>query len=163
MFGLIQFFRSNEPSPLPTLSIIGDDTTIHGDTITGSGDLRIEGTIRADVERDGRVVVAKDGAVYGTVQAQSILVAGTARGELLADDTLVLSASSNVRARLQADSLNIESGSDFKGEVYDTSEAASHSPPSGDHDSTEPIPPPFIDEEAHQIFPLDETAEETGT
>ncbi len=161
MFGLIQLFRSESSSPLPALSIIGDDTTIHGDTITGTGDLRIEGTIRADVEREGRVVVAKDGAVYGTVRAESILVAGTARGKLHADGTLVLSASSDVRARLEADSLNIESGANFRGQVHDTSESPSLTPPpSGDHDGSEE-PPPFIDEDAHQVFPLDEALEGT--
>ena len=159
---MFNLFRSNEPSPLPTLSIIGDDTTIHGETITGSGDLRIEGTIRANVERDGRVVVAKDGAVYGTVRAESILVAGTARGELHAEETLVLAASSNVRARLQADALNIESGADFKGEVYDTANPVplAPSPPSGDHDASDEMPPPFIDEGAQEIFPLDEAMNE---
>jgi cytoskeletal protein CcmA (bactofilin family) len=159
---MFNLFRSNEPSALPTLSIIGDDTTIHGDTITGSGDLRIEGTIRANVERDGRVVVAKDGAVYGTVRAESILVAGTARGELNADETLVLAASSNVRARLQADALNIESGADFRGEVRDTDDPTPLAPssPSGDYDAADELPPPFIDETAHQIFPLDEAMNE---
>jgi cytoskeletal protein CcmA (bactofilin family) len=160
MFGLIQLFRSNDPSPLPTLSIIGDDTTIQGDTVTGSGDLRIEGTIRANVERDGRVVVAKDGAVYGTVRAESILVAGTARGELHAEETLVLAASSDVRARLQADALNIESGADFKGEVCDANDSSSLAPTSGDHDASDELPPPFIDEEASQIFPLEEAMDE---
>lgn len=160
MFGLIRLFRSKDPSPLPALSIIGDDTTIRGDTITGSGDLRIEGTIRADVNRDGRVVVAKSGAVYGSVHAESIHVAGTARGELHAEDTLVLSASSDVRARLQADSLNIESGADFKGEVFDRSEHSDLPPTVGDHDASEELPPPFIDEEADQIFPMEKTLNE---
>jgi hypothetical protein len=57
--------------------------------------------------------------VHGTVQAESIHVAGTVRGELHADDTLVLGASSDVEARLQADALTIESGADFKGTVHD--------------------------------------------
>ena len=136
MFGLIRLFRSSDPDPLPALSIIGDDTTIRGDTITGSGDLRIEGTIHADIVREGRVVVAPDGAVHGTVQAQSIHVAGTVRGELHADDTLVLGASSDVEARLQADALTIESGADFKGTVHDGNGPFVPSlerEPSGDH------------------------------
>ena len=122
MFGLIRLFRSDDPDPLPALSIVGDDTTIHGDTIEGTGDLRIEGTIHADIVREGRVVVAPEGAVHGTVQAESIHVAGTVRGELMAEDTLVLGASCDVEARLQADALTIESGAAFKGEVNDGSE-----------------------------------------
>lgn len=124
MLALTKLFDSSDESAESesrpaALSIIGDDTTIDGNTITGTGDLRIEGTIRANITRDGRVVVAPDGAVYGTVEAGSILVAGVARGKLVAEDTLVLSASSEVRAHLQADALTIESGADFKGEVCD--------------------------------------------
>jgi cytoskeletal protein CcmA (bactofilin family) len=133
MFGL-SLFRSADPDPLPALSIIGDDTTIHGDTIEGTGDLRIEGTIHADIVREGRVVVAPDGAVHGTVRAESIHVAGTARGELHAADTLVLGASSDVQARLQADALTIESGADFKGVVHgEADESLGAIFPSGDH------------------------------
>jgi cytoskeletal protein CcmA (bactofilin family) len=135
MFGLIKLFRSSkDDSPLPALSIIGDDTTIRGDTIEGTGDLRIEGTIRADIVRDGRVVIAGDGAVYGTVRAQSIRVHGTVRGELHAEDTLVLGTSSDVQARLQADALTIESGAGFKGVVHDEEDVPSSlTASSGDH------------------------------
>jgi cytoskeletal protein CcmA (bactofilin family) len=148
MFGL---FRSSSPSPLPSLSLIGDETTIAGDRVSGSGDLRIEGTVRADIERDGRVVVAHSGTVEGTVRAQSIRVAGTVRGALHAEDTLVLTASANVRAHLEADALTIESGADFKGEVYD----AAGSTPEGDHS---PPAPPFIDEVALPVLPVNEEA-----
>jgi len=115
MLGLIQLFRST--SPPPPISLIDDATTIIGDTIIGTGDLRIEGTVRADIEREGRVVIAPDGTVHGTIRAQSIRVAGTVRGALYADDTLDLTASADVRAHLAADELTIDSGADFKGNV----------------------------------------------
>jgi hypothetical protein len=85
--------------------------------------------------REGRVVVAPDGAVHGTVQAESIHVAGTARGELHAEEALVLDASADVEARLQADALTIESGAAFKGEVHDGEGVlpSLDPPPSGDH------------------------------
>jgi len=159
MIGLIQLFRSSAPDdPLPALSIIGDDTTIHGDTITGSGDLRIEGTIHADIVREGRVVVAPDGAVHGTVQAESIQVSGTVRGELHAEDTLVLGASSDVEARLQADALTIESGADFRGVVHDEdgSFVPSLEKASGDHrpPTISMTPPPSADARADDAAPV---------
>jgi len=133
MFGLIKLFRSAEPDPLPALSIIGDDTTIRGDPITGTGDLRVEGTIYADVVREGRVTVAPDGAVHGTVRTQSIRVAGTVWGELYAEETLV--TFSEVEAHLQTDALTIESGAAFKGVVHDEAglPPSVTSSPSGDH------------------------------
>ena len=116
MLGLIQLFRS--PPPPPPVSLIDDATTIVGDTITGTGDLRIEGTVQADIEREGRVVISRNGTVHGTIHAQSIRVAGTVRGELHAEDTLDLTAAADVRAHLSADELTIDSGADFKGNVY---------------------------------------------
>jgi cytoskeletal protein CcmA (bactofilin family) len=124
MFGFVRLFRSTARSPLPALSLIGDDTTIRGDVITGTGDLRVEGTVHADVEREGRVVIASGGAVYGTVRAESIQVAGTARGALCATDTLELTGSADVRARLRADALTVAPGADFRGEVCNTNEDA---------------------------------------
>lgn len=119
MFGFAWFSESSDPPPVPTLSLVGDDTTIADDVISGSGDLRIEGTVHADIDREGRVIIAPNGTIHGTVRAQSIHVAGTARGELHAE-TLVLADSSDVRARLQAESLTVEPGADFRGEVYDS-------------------------------------------
>jgi cytoskeletal protein CcmA (bactofilin family) len=135
MLGLIKLFRSSkDDSPPPVLSIIGDDTTIRGDTIEGTGDLRIEDTIRADIVRDGRVVIAGGGALYGTVRARSINVHGTVRGELHAEGTLVVGTSSDVEARLQADALTIESGAGFKGVVHDEDGVPSSlAVSSGDH------------------------------
>lgn len=117
MFGLIHLFRSSSPPPL--VSLIDSETTILGDTIAGTGDLRVEGTVRADIERDGRVVVANGGTVHGSIRAQSIRVAGTVRGKLHADEGLELMDSADVRARLQAASLTIAAGADVRGDICD--------------------------------------------
>ena len=119
MLGLIQLFRS--PPPPPVVSLIDATTTVVGDTIDGAGDLRIEGTVRADIEREGRVVIAPNGTVHGTIRAASIRVAGTVRGVLHAEEDLDLTASADVRAHLSADELTIDSGADFKGNVYNGS------------------------------------------
>jgi len=119
MFGLAWFSGSSRDSTPPPVSLIGEDTTIRGDVISGTGDLRVEGTVRADVERNGRVLVAPGGAIHGSVRAWSIQVAGTIRGALRAEETLILAASADVRARLQASALTIEPGADFRGEVYE--------------------------------------------
>jgi cytoskeletal protein CcmA (bactofilin family) len=132
MFGLAWFSRSSEDSTPPPVSLIGEDTTIRGDVISGTGDLRVEGTVRADVERNGRVLVAPGGAIHGSVRAWSIQVAGTIRGALRAEETLILAASSDVRARLQASALTIEPGADFRGEVYEKTEDP-EAAPVGDH------------------------------
>ncbi|MEF8797315.1 MAG: polymer-forming cytoskeletal protein [Salinivenus sp.] len=143
MPGLAWFSRSTDDSPSP-LSLIGADTTISGDVIiSGAEDLRIEGTIRADVERAGRVLVAPTGTVHGTVQARSIQVAGTVHGALRAERGLLLTAGSTVRGRLQAGNLTIEPGADFRGEVYNEEVAPATAAPVGNQ-----LPSPAAPDEA---------------
>jgi len=132
MFGLAWFSRSSKSSTPPPVSLIGEDTTIRGDVISGTGNLRVEGTVRADIERNGRVLVAPGGTIHGSVRAWSIQVAGTVRGALRAEETLILAAASDVRARLQASALTIEPGADFRGTVYDET-SDPDTPPVGDH------------------------------
>jgi len=132
MFGLAWFSRSSKSSTPPPVSLIGEDTTIRGDVISGTGNLRVEGTVRADIERNGRVLVAPGGTIHGSVRAWSIQVAGTVHGALRAEETLILARSSTVRARLQAPALTIEPGADFQGKVYDET-SNTDSPPVGDH------------------------------
>jgi cytoskeletal protein CcmA (bactofilin family) len=132
MFGLAWFSRSSKNATPPPVSLIGEDTTIRGDVISGTGDLRVEGTIRADIERNGRVLVAPGGTIHGSVRAWSIQVAGTVRGALRAEETLILASASDVRARLQAPALTIEPGADFRGKVYDETNTP-EAPPVGDH------------------------------
>lgn len=133
MFGLSLFGSSEPSSPQPALSIIGGDTTIRGETISGAGDLRIEGTVHADIMRDGDVIIAPEGTVHGTVRAETIHVAGRVRGELHAEEELVLEASADVRARLQARDLTVEPGASFKGTVhYEVSSSSEKGAPSGD-------------------------------
>ncbi len=134
MFGLITFFGSSEPSsPLPALSIIGGDTTIRGQTISGAGDLRIEGTVHADIVREDDVIIAPEGTVHGRVRAETIHVAGLVRGELHAEEELVLEASADVCALLRARDLTVEPGASFKGTVYDEDASSrKEGPSSGD-------------------------------
>jgi cytoskeletal protein CcmA (bactofilin family) len=131
MVGLAWFSRSSKHAAPPPVSLIGKDTTIRGDLISGTGNLRVEGTVRADIERNGRVLVAPGGTIHGSVRAWSIQVAGTVRGALRAEETLILAASSDVRAHLQAPALTIEPGADFRGTVHDATSSPAL-PPGGD-------------------------------
>jgi len=148
MVGLAWFSRSSTHSAPPPVSLIGKDTTIRGDVISGTGNLRVEGTVRADIERNGRVLVAPGGTIYGSVRAWSIQVAGTVRGALRAEETLILAASSTVRARLQAPALTIEPGADFRGTVYDETNATVVPPAGASFPVADPLPAVLDDETA---------------
>lgn len=118
MLGLSQFFPSSEgPTPSRSLSVISESMTFQGTTISGPGDLRIEGSVRADISVEGRIYVAPGAEVYGEVHAQSILVAGYVEGSLDAAEKLVLTDQAVVSATLEMRTLRIDSGAQFEGQV----------------------------------------------
>lgn len=119
MLGLSQFFASPEDRPTgsPALTVISGSMTFRGSTISGTGDLRIEGTVWSDISMDGRIYVAPGAEVYGEVHAQSIMVAGYVEGRLHADGKLVLTPQAVVSASLEMNSLRIDAGARFQGTV----------------------------------------------
>lgn len=119
MLGLSQLFASPEDRPprSASLSVVSKGMTFRGTAISGTGDLRIEGTVRADISVDGRVYVAPGAEVYGEVRAESILVAGYVEGGLHAAEKLVLTSQAAVSATLEMRTLKIDAGARFEGEV----------------------------------------------
>lgn len=137
MLGLSQFFSSaEEPPPGPSLTVIAERTTVQGTAISGGGDLRIEGIVRADISVEGRVYVAPKAEVYGEVRAQTIRVDGFVRGQLCAVDTVTLTPQAEVYATLLADTLRIEEGAQFWGTV----QALDHAPSPSSLSSGDKVP-----------------------
>lgn len=101
-------------------SIISRGANIEGILDLTSVNLSIEGTVHGDISTDGRVVVAEGAEVKGTINAETIRVAGYVEGHVLARETLVLCPTAEVHATLEADVLEIQPGADFTGDVPET-------------------------------------------
>lgn len=144
MLGLSQLFPTPEeqPTSAPTLTVISQGMTFRGTGISGSGDLRIEGAVWADISVEGRLYVAPGAEVYGDVHAQSIMVAGYVEGGLRADEKLVLTSQATVSATLRMGTLRIDSGAQFEGTVQPLEGEQSEAPLFLDDDeASESIPP----------------------
>ncbi len=106
------------------------------------GNLCIKGVLEGDVVTRGRVVVAEEGVVSGSIQAASIRVAGTVDGDLIASDELLIREGSEVEGTLYATHLDIQPGAEFQGAVrqLDTEEEPPLQGRSGDCVSGESSP-----------------------
>lgn len=111
---------SSSNKPLET-TVISEGASIQGVFDLSAVNLRIAGRVKGDITTDGRIVVAEEATVEGTLEAESIRLEGYVEGDVHAEEKIVLCPPSEVRATLDADVLEIQPGADFVGSVGDES------------------------------------------
>jgi cytoskeletal protein CcmA (bactofilin family) len=111
------------------ITVIAGQSTFNG-TLSGTGDVRIEGRIEGRVEMSGHFVIAERGHVEAQVHARVITASGTVRGDLTADEKIELSPTANIEGDLTAPRILIREGATFEGKVH-MRDPRSGSPPSG--------------------------------
>lgn len=118
--------RSGESDTEPE-SVIGNDLTIEGQTITirCKGSLRVNGNIQADLH-SMRLTVGEEAMIHGSIAAQTVDVYGRVSGAILGA-RVVLHASAQVEGDIHSQILSIEQGAAFDGrsrKVTDPSQIA---------------------------------------
>ncbi|MDR3286914.1 MAG: polymer-forming cytoskeletal protein [Prevotellaceae bacterium] len=110
-----------EKKQIPTLdqvvssiNRICENTKITG-AIETTGDLRIDGTLDGSVVSTGRVVIGAKGKIKGDLHCAYIDVSGRVRGNVIADDILILKEKSVLVGEITVQKLIIESGATFNG------------------------------------------------
>lgn len=98
------------------LSIVAAGTTITGD-IECAGVLKIEGRIEGSVRQARQVMLAKEGAIRGNVNAQEVVVGGTIDGDVTASDRLELQTTAVVNGEITTKSIIVMEGARINGGV----------------------------------------------
>ncbi len=99
------------------VTVIARSSAFDG-TLSGTGDVRVEGHVEGHVELSGHLVIAEHGDVDGQIHARVITVSGTVRGDLTADEKIELSPTANVEGNLTAPRILIREGATFEGKVH---------------------------------------------
>lgn len=97
-------------------AVLGPGTVVRG-RISGSGALRVEGTVEGDVAIDGDLVVASGGSVSAEVRAGSVLVEGTVAGDIAAAGPVHVRAGASVSGNIAGTSVAIDEGSSIDGRI----------------------------------------------
>lgn len=126
---------SSSSSAPPETTVISEGAAIQGVFNLGAVHLRIAGHVKGDVATEGRVVVAEEAKVEGTIKAQSIRLEGYVEGDIHAAEKIVLCPPSEVHATLDAEVLEIQPGADFVGSVAGDTSAVDLSESASDLDS----------------------------
>ncbi len=99
----------------PAESVIGNDLSIEGDTITirCKGSLRVNGDIQADLHSQ-ELEVGREGRITGSIAADTVNVFGHVSGAILGSQ-VILHATAEVDGDIHSNNLAIESGASFDG------------------------------------------------
>lgn len=95
--------------PNSSESVIGPSTQLTG-RVAGRGGVRVEGSVKGDVEVDGPSEIADGGSVAGNVSAGSLDIAGSLNGDATTDGPIRVRRTATVRGQLSGAEISIEQG-----------------------------------------------------
>lgn len=113
-----------EGTPSGSATIIAAGTTLTGD-ISSNGDIRIDGTLKGNINSTAKVVIGANGTVEGDVQGQQADIMGQVKGTIRVKELLQLKGSSQVDGNIHAAKLQIEPTAQFNGQCHMTETAVS--------------------------------------
>src|SRR5262252_4631970 len=101
-------------------SLIGAGTTVEGD-VTFSGGLRVDGTVRGHVaavdNQSATLVVSELATVEGEVRVSHVVINGTVKGPVFANDYLELQAKARVNGDVAYRTLEMHVGAIVQGKL----------------------------------------------
>lgn len=100
-----------DANAITTISI---GTVVKGD-ITSEGDFRIVGKLIGSIRSTGKVVIGQSGIVEGDVFCQNADFSGTVKGNVEAENLLLLKSTSSLSGNIKTSKLSIEAGALFSG------------------------------------------------
>lgn len=95
-------------------TIIGKDTVFEG-TLTSDSSVRINGTVIGDVKVQGIVILSVTGRIEGTVEAESIIVAGKIEGNMSIRDKVNVEPTGQIYGEIITKKFVIDEESVFEG------------------------------------------------
>lgn len=104
----------NEPTPS---AVIGPKISIKGE-LTGEEDLMIQGRVEGTIDLKGNhLTIGKQGVVKANVMAKTITIQGTVEGDIIGEERVSITASSNVQGNVIAGRVTLEDGAKFRGSI----------------------------------------------
>ena len=103
-------------------TLINDGCKISG-LITGSGDFLINGEIDGDCDLEGTVTLARNGLWKGTIKAANIIVAGHAKGDIVASGKVEITDTARITGTVSAEAIAVAEGAIVEGVMKTTGPA----------------------------------------
>lgn len=96
------------------VTIISPGVVIEG-KLSSNGNVRVDGTIKGNVEVQGNLTVGEKGFISGDLNAEIITIGGKVEGIVRSKEKLVLETKSNLKGDIFTKVLVVEAGAFFEG------------------------------------------------
>ena len=96
--------------------VIGRGISIRGN-LSGAEDLVIEGKLEGRISIDNHLTIEENGVVQAEIEAKTLTIKGTVRGNIVAGDRVAVLATARVTGDIRAPRVMIEDGGSFKGHI----------------------------------------------
>jgi cytoskeletal protein CcmA (bactofilin family) len=93
---------------------IKSGTYIEG-IVKAAGDIRIDGTLKGNLQTEGKLVIGASGQIDGEVTCQNAEVHGSVNGKITVNELLSLKSSCKLLGDIVVGRLTIEPGAQFSG------------------------------------------------
>lgn len=90
-------------------TLISEGCKISG-FISGNGDFQISGEIDGDCELEGTVTLARNGIWNGTIKAGNVIVAGRVEGDIIAGDSVEITATAKISGTVSGMAIAVAEG-----------------------------------------------------
>jgi cytoskeletal protein CcmA (bactofilin family) len=111
---------------MATVTVIGRGAHVTG-RVTGAVDLEIHGRIDGEIAIGGEATIEAEGLVASNVSARRLVVRGAVKGDLTAEEAVVLEEGARVVGDIRAPRISIARGALVRGHVQ-TGEGAASAP-----------------------------------
>lgn len=105
--------EKSKPS-VEVLTFLGMGTEFKGKIIF-QGTLRIDGIVEGEIEGNDTLMLGENGIIKGLCKVAKAVISGKFRGELFADEKIILKTNADVEGKIVTPSLVIEEGAHFNG------------------------------------------------
>jgi cytoskeletal protein CcmA (bactofilin family) len=109
--------QQSQNSPATSTTIIGAGTTITGN-MECTGDIRIDGTLRGNLQASAKIIVGASGLVNGDINGKQADVMGKVIGVIKVSEILYLHEKGSVQGDIYAAQLKIDPSASFNGQSH---------------------------------------------
>ena len=117
MFGNTKKPSSSPASSSQSMNTSGINSLVSGTSIEGTiiaqSDIRIDGTLKGNLECSGRVIVGADGRLTGDIKCQNAIIEGYVQGTINVSDELDIRETGSVNGEVSTGKLKIAPGGIF--------------------------------------------------
>ncbi len=112
-------FNSKDSKSSDSMSVSGTNQILSGTMITGDiicdGNIRIEGTLKGNLQAKGKVVIGPSGLIDWELNCQNADISGTVKAKVTVAEQLTLKATAKLSGDISTNKLAIEPGANFTG------------------------------------------------